>query len=218
MAMIQRGIKAILVSALTLYVGISVIGAGSSMAAEIADLKPGDAAPNFKLMDTEGTAYQLDDMLNEGKTVILEWFNPDCPYVKRYHAGEQPNPSLSEAYAFAAEHGYVWLAINSAAPGKQGHGVERNDRAREEYGISYPVLLDESGKVGRAYGATSTPQLFIISSAGELLYVGGVDDTRTNKDQPRQKYLLDALVSHQAGDTIELNETPHPGCSVKYSD
>jgi len=199
-------------------IGLSGLGSPAANAAEDAAepvaLLP---APAFELTDTMGQTHKLADYLADGQTVVLEWFNPGCPYVKKYHDGENANPSMREAYAFAKQHGVVWLAVNSGAPGMQGHGLEHNREMRAEYGIDYPVLLDESGTVGRAYGATSTPHLFIINPAGEIVYHGGVDDTVTKNDQPSGNYVIAALTQLMAGEAVHPAETAHPGCSVKYA-
>lgn len=135
-----------------------------------ATAKVGEPAPTFSLPDLDGNTISLADFA--GKTVVLEWFNPDCPFVQYAH-GEGPLKS------FAAEQskaGIVWLAINSGAPGKQGTGVERNREAAKQWAIEHPILLDEDGKVGHAYGATSTPHMFVIDGAGKLVYAGGLDN------------------------------------------
>jgi peroxiredoxin len=201
--------------------GLALIPALSSMmdvanAAEIAQLQPGDMAPDFTLKDTAGHTYKLADYVTQGKVVVLEWFNPDCPYVKKYHEGST-NGSLREASAYAAQQGYVWLAINSGAPGKQGYGLERNAQAIKDYGINYPVLLDESGKVGLSYAAQNTPQIFIVKD-GKVVYNGGVDDTKTAEQQPGKKFLLAALKDLAAGKPVAEPSTMHPGCGVKYAD
>jgi peroxiredoxin len=175
----------------------------------------GDKAPDFALRDTQDEEHKLSAYLGQGKPIVLEWFNPGCPFVQKYHAGD--NPALRDALVYATEHDVVWLAVNSGAPGRQGHGVEVNEQARAEFGMGYPVLLDEDGTVGRAYGATNTPQLFIISTDGLLLYNGGVDDTLLADDQASVNFAKKALREHLSGEVIEFSETPHPGCSVKYA-
>ncbi len=181
-------------------------------------LKPGDKAPAFSLQATDGTTHALETYLKQGKTVVVEWFNPDCPWVRRYHDDASGNTSLQEAHTYAAAQGVVWLAINSGALGKQGYGVERNAQARTEYGIDYPVLLDPAGTVGQAYGALTTPTLFIISPKGVVLSVGGVDDTKTNTDKPGANYILTALKQYFSGKPIDPAITPHYGCGVKYAE
>jgi peroxiredoxin len=139
-------------------------------AGEPATAKLGEPAPAFSLQDLEGKTVSLADFA--GKTVVLEWFNPDCPFVKYAH-GEGP---LSTMAAEQTNLGVVWLAINSGAPGKQGHGAERNREAKAEWKLEHPILLDEDGKIGHAYGATSTPHMFVIDGEGKLIYAGGLDN------------------------------------------
>ena len=209
---LQHAVVGIL--ALAVLVGITVLRQ-PAQAAEVVQLKPGVAAPDFTLADTVGVSHSLAKLIDEDQVVVLEWFNPDCPYVKKYHAGN--NDSIREAYAYAKEQGFVWLAINSGAPGKQGYGVERNAKAIMDYGISYPVLLDESGTVGMSYVAQNTPQIFIVKD-GKVVYNGGVDDTKTADQQPGEKFLLAALKDIAAGKPVAKAGTMHPGCSVKYVD
>jgi len=211
-------------AAITAALGVLLVGALMLTAARAQDASPiatvepaAMSAPDFELTDTEGSTHRLSDYLADGKTVVLEWFNPGCPYVRKYHDGEQANPSLREAHAFASEHDVVWLAINSNAPGKQGSGLEINSQARASFGMDYPVLLDESGTVGRAYGATSTPQLFIISPDGQIRYNGGADDTVLAGEQASMNYVINALEQQLAGEPVSPAATPHPGCSVKYA-
>ena len=113
-------------------------------------------------------------LLIQGKTVVLEWFNPGCPFVKRVHLENGPMPAMVKKHV---DGGGVWLAINSGAPGKQGTGMEANQKALKDYGISWPLLLDESGKVGRSYAAVKTPHVYVINGEGTLVYAGGVDST-----------------------------------------
>ncbi|MBN2082539.1 redoxin domain-containing protein [bacterium] len=197
--------------------GISGWGSTAAQAADDSATAAVKPAPAFELMDTQGQTHKLADYLADGKTVVLEWYNPGCPYVKKYHDGASANTSMRDAYQFAHQHGVVWLAVNSGAPGMQGHGLELNQQMRAEYGIEYPVLLDESGTVGQAYGATSTPHLFIINPAGEIVYQGGVDDTVLMADQPSGNYVIAALKQLMAGEAVNPAETAHPGCSVKYA-
>jgi peroxiredoxin len=135
-----------------------------------APAKPGDVAPPFSLPDLDGKQVGLADFA--GKTVVLEWFNPDCPFVKYAHGEGGPLRTMAKQRGDAV----VWLAINSGAPGKQGTGVARNREAMAEYGIEHAILLDESGDVGRAYGATNTPHMFVIDPSGKLAYAGALDN------------------------------------------
>jgi len=173
--------------------------------------KIGEKAPNFKLSDTDGKEHELQKYLDEGKTVVLEWFNPGCPVVKKHH---ESNKTMKETFdEFKAEN-VVWLAINSGAKGKQGHGVSLNAEAKSDWRIEYPVLMDESGKVGKAYGAKTTPHMIIISSEGKLVYNGAIDNRR--KEAGEENYVEMALRQHLAGETVTTTTTQPYGCSVKY--
>ncbi len=178
-----------------------------------AALAPGDEAPGFTLNDTEGNEHSLQAYLDEGFTVVLEWFNPDCPFIKKHHANHQ---TMNETFAAVEEKGVVWLAINSNAPGKQGHGLDRNAKAVKEYKIPFPLLIDEAGEVGRAYGAKTTPHMFIITPDGTIAYNGAIDDNRSADKLGDTNYVAVALATLAEGKTIKTAETPPYGCSVKY--
>jgi len=173
----------------------------------------GEMAPDFTLTDTEGKEHHLADYLKAEKVVVLEWFNPDCPFVKKHHANSR---SMAETYAMAAENDVVWLAINSGGAGMQGAGLDRNKKAREEYEIAYPVLLDESGDVGRMYGAKTTPHMFVIDKTGTLLYAGAIDNVPNPNELGDVNYVKAALGACMAGKPLETAETKSYGCSVKY--
>ena len=179
-----------------------------------AKAKVGEKAPDFKLTDTEGNEHTLSAYLYDEKVVVLEWFNPDCPFVKKHHKNTQ---SMAETYAVAEEAEVVWLAINSGGPGKQGAGLKRNQEAKEEYGIAYPVLLDESGEVGRAYGAKTTPHMFLIDKDGTLLYIGAIDNVPNPTELGDVNYMKKALGECAGGKEVETSETKSYGCSVKYA-
>ncbi|HYF14991.1 MAG TPA: thioredoxin family protein [Phycisphaerales bacterium] len=172
----------------------------------------GQAAPTFTLKDTSGKEHNLSTILAGGdKVVVLEWFNPDCPVVKMHHGENTTFKDLAGKYK---DKPVVFLAINSGAAGKQGAGLERNKKAIGEYGITYPVLLDESGDVGRAYGAKTTPHMFVIGKDGKVAYMGAIDD---KSDKPgKTNYVSKALDELLAGTTVSMPETKPYGCSVKY--
>jgi len=184
----------------------------------------GKRAPEFSLTDTDGQTVSLSSL--RGKTVVLEWFNPDCPFIKHAHT-KGPLKDLPQK---VASDKLVWLNINSNAPGKQGAGVERNKQAKAEYGITHRILLDESGKVGRAYGAIKTPQLFVIDPKGVLVYRGGVDNAPigvVDDQRPHlpghakdklETYLEYALADLAARKPLRLADTPPYGCTVKYAE
>lgn len=177
-------------------------------------LHPGDKAPDFKLKDTEGKEHQLAKYLADGNIVVLEWFNPDCPFSRKHHVANQ---TMTETFRKYKGKKVIWLAINSGAPGKQGAGLDRNIKARKDYKIEYPVLLDETGKVGRAYQAKRTPHMFVIAPDQTLLYMGAIDNSPSPRKLGDVNYVDDALAQYLAGKTIKHAETKAYGCSIKYA-
>lgn len=175
----------------------------------------GKAAPDFTLRDLDGKDVQLSAF--KGKTVVLEWFNPGCPFVEKSHT----LGSLKDAARRHVKDGVVWLAINSAAPGKQGNGVGANRDGVKKYGLEHPVLLDESGKVGKTYGATNTPHLFVIDDKGTLIYRGAVDNSPDGEGGSPTggklvSYVEEAIGAAKLGKAPPVAETKAYGCSVKY--
>jgi peroxiredoxin len=176
----------------------------------------GQPAPDFELTDTTGKTHKLSDYA--GKIVVLEWFNPECPIAKRYHDPEARGYDAAHDMRATFEKlgdDIVWLAINSGAPGNQGAGLEKNQAAIEAFGIPYPVLLDESGDVGRAYQAETTPHMYVITAEGVLAYAGAIDNgnSRANGDE---NYVVEAVAAVRAGRPCDPAQTAPFGCSVKY--
>lgn len=134
--------------------------------------KLGEVAPDFELKDLDGKTVKLSD--HKGKIIVLEWYNPDCPFVKRAHTSGTLK-GLSAKHA--KNEKVVWLSINSSAPGKQGHGIELNKERRKKYGITNPILIDEDGKVGRLYRAARTPEIFILDQKMKVAYHGAQDNS-----------------------------------------
>ena len=196
---------------LQLFLAAALVSAAAFGVASAKEAEVGKAAPDFSLKDTDGNAQTLKQYA--GKVVVLEWFNADCPFVK-YHHGEAQ--TMDKVYAKYSDK-IVWLAINSSAEGKQGFGLERNQTAKKEYGIDYPVLLDSDGKVGKAYGAKSTPHMFVINAEGKVVYKGAIDDDPTIKGLAQVNYVDQALRELLAGGALTVKETKQYGCSVKYA-
>jgi peroxiredoxin len=172
----------------------------------------GQKAPDFSLTDLDGNAVKLSDY--RGKTVVLEWFNADCPFVKKNHT-EGPLKDMAKK---VSAQGVVWLAINSSAPGKQGHGAA-NREGKQRYGLAHPILLDESGEVGHLYGATNTPHMYVVDPAGVLVYRGAIDNAPDG--DPRGDHFINyveaALADVAAGRPVATPEVKAYGCSVKYA-
>jgi peroxiredoxin len=186
-------------------------------AATPGNIQPGTLAPGFTLTATDGTAYTLDEL--RGRTVVLEWLNYDCPYVgKHYGAGNMQ--ALQERYT---ADDVVWLSIVSSAPGEQGYfEAEAMDaRTAEEGGVGTAVLLDTSGEVGRLYGAKTTPQMFVISPEGRVVYNGAIDDQPSANPASLEgatNYLVEAMTALEEGRDADPARTEPYGCSVKYAD
>jgi peroxiredoxin len=178
-------------------------------------IKVGEKAPDFTLTDTDGKKHTLSDYAKAGKIVVLEWFNPDCPFIKKHHTKAT---TMNDLAAEQQKKDVVWLAINSGAPGKQGAGLERNKAAKTEYKMNYPILLDEAGTVGRMYGAKTTPHMFVIAKDGTLIYKGAIDDDKSPDKVGATLYVRTAVNSYAAGEKVEPSETTSYGCSVKYGD
>jgi len=179
-----------------------------------AELAPGDEAPAFTLIDTAGEKHTLQSYLDEGKTVVIEWFNPDCPFIKKHHKTAH---TMDEAFAKVSEQDVVWLAINSSAPGREGAGLERNQKAHQAYEMTFPILMDSDGKVGRAYGAKTTPHMFVVTADGKVAYNGAIDDNSSPKKMGETNYVMAALHGILSGEEIAEPATRPYGCSVKYS-
>ena len=192
--------------------GFLGLGAGSARAAQAV---VGQPAPEFSVTDTQGTSRSLSSM--KGKFVVLEWFNPDCPFVRK-HYDSQNMQTLQRA---ATQRGGVWLSINSSAPKKQGHLTPETANAFVQARAAAPtaVLLDPAGTVGRQYGAKTTPHMFVINPDGVLVYAGAIDSVSSTdpKDIAQAtNYVQRALDEALAGQPVSAAETQSYGCSVKY--
>lgn len=177
--------------------------------------KIGDPAPAFTLTDTDGKTVKLADF--KGKIVVLEWFNPGCPYIHKHHDPEIGNMTFNKLYSEYNSKDVVFLAINSSAKGMEGNGKDVNAKAKGDYKMEYPILLDEDGTVGRAYGARTTPHVFIIATDGTLAYNGAIDNSTDPKKAGDKNYAKVALDELLAGKKVSTSETKPYGCGVKYA-
>lgn len=202
--------RLLLLAALTL--GATVLAA-DALALPAGPAAVGQPAPDFALKDLDGKAVSLKDFA--GKTVVLEWFNPGCPFVKHAH-GEGALKGMAEQQR---ANGVIWLSINSGAPGKEGAGVAANKDAAVKWGIQNPILLDESGAVGKLYGAKTTPHMFVIDAKGTLAYAGGLDNAPMGKPEGGAlvPFLSDAISDVLAGKPVRTPSAKPYGCSVKYA-
>lgn len=175
----------------------------------------GKPAPDFSLTGGDGKTHSLADA--KGKVVVLEWTNPECPYVvKHYSKGD-----MQKLQKEAAEKGVVWYRINSGAPGENGSQTAEEIAAydKEHEVAAAASLLDPKGSVGRSYKAKTTPQMVVINAEGVLVYNGGIDNKRSTKQEDiasSTNYVKQALDEVLAGKAVSQPETQPYGCGVKY--
>ena len=190
---------------------------GCAEAAALAAPAVGSQTPNFQLPDANGKPVSLAQF--KGKTVVLEWNNPGCPYVKKHYQ----SGNMQKTQSAAKKDGVVWLSINSSAPGKQGHMDGAGARAFVAAQKAQPTayLLDPQGIVGKRYGAVTTPHMYIIDKGGKLVYAGGIDDKATADKGDiagARNHVLAALAEMKSGKAVSVATSRPYGCAVKYSD
>jgi peroxiredoxin len=197
---------------LCLVFGILTLSAGAALAgAEV-----GQSAPDFSLPDTNGQTHQLSQY--RGKWVVLEWYQPDCPFVKKHYGSGNMQALQKE---FTAK-GVVWLSIDSSAPGEEGNypADKLNQIATSQGAARTALLLDPEGKVGHDYGAKTTPDMYIINPEGKLVYEGAIDNKPTTvvaDIKTATNYVKVALDSSMTGKSVSQTVTRPYGCSVKYA-
>jgi peroxiredoxin len=181
-----------------------------------AETEIGKTAPNFSLPDTNGKTRTLADL--KGKYVVLEWYQPDCPFVgKHYRSG-----NMQALQAEYTAKGVAWFSIDSSAPGEQGNypAEKLNEIATQDRSGRTALLLDPDGAVGRLYGAKTTPDMYIIDPKGILVYKGAIDNKRSTDladVKTATNYVKGALDAVMAGKPVPMTATRSYGCSVKYA-
>jgi peroxiredoxin len=171
--------------------------------------KVGDPAPEFSLTDTDGKTVKLSDY--KGKIVVIDWVSPACPVCQmHYKAGTVQN--LAKKYS---DKSVVFLGVNSGGAGQPGSGKETNAKAKKDWKAEFPILLDENGKVGHAYGAKTTPHCFVINKEGVLVYNGAIDDGGPS-GIGKVNHVEKAIEQTLKGETVTTAETKPYGCGVKY--
>ena len=193
------------------------VGAGVSESAtagaSVAATSVGSPAPAFTLEDQTGAKVSLADYA--GKIVVLEWINPDCPFVQR-HARANTMKTLAEKYAGA---NVVWLGINSTNASHADFMKPADHLAyNQKTGINYPVLYDETGKIGKSYDAKTTPHMFIVDEQGKIAYNGAIDDDPSGRKAKAERlnYVDGGITSELASKAPDPASTKPYGCSVKY--
>jgi hypothetical protein len=177
----------------------------------------GAPAPDFALPDQDGDIRRLSDF--RGKVVVLEWSNHDCPFVRKHYN----SANMQGLQRLAAERGVAWLTIASSPAGEQGHitGAQAKELTASRNAAPTAVLLDHRSVAARAYQATVTPHMFVISGDGVLRYMGGIDSIRSSRveDVPRaEPFLRDAMLAVAEGRPVTRASTPAYGCAIKYVD
>jgi peroxiredoxin len=193
----------------------AAITAGALIMSSASAAPPGDAAPAFKEVNTAGKEVSLSDF--KGKTVIIEWTNNGCPFVQKHYNSH----NMQKTQAAATADGVIWLSVISSKPGSQGNVTPAEaDKLTNDRGAKPThVLLDPDGSMGRAYGAKTTPHMFVITPGGKIAYNGAIDSIKSNKveDIPKAtNYVTSALAALKTGKSPDPALTVPYGCDVKY--
>lgn len=202
----------------TFLAGLALAGfalAAAPAAAQSA-AKIGAPAPAFEAVDSDGKTRRLSEFA--GKTVILEWTNHDCPYVRKHYS----SATMQTLQKDMAKEGVVWLSVISSPVGEQGHvdGAKANELTKSRDAAPAAVLLDPNSKVARAYGATTTPHMYIIDPKGTLAYMGAIDDKPSAGAaslEGAKSYVRQAVAELKAGKPVSEASTKAYGCAVKYA-
>jgi peroxiredoxin len=179
-------------------------------------IESGIAAPDFNTKDIDGKTQSISQY--KGKIVVLEWNNPNCPFVKKFY---EPG-KMQELQKQAKADGIVWLTINSSANGKEGNltAKEAKENFKAKNLASSAYILDAEGKIGKAYGAASTPTVVIIDKEGKVAYFGAVDDKPSAKSEDiatAKNYITEVTEALKAGKEVTTASTKSYGCGVKYA-
>lgn len=190
-----------------------LITCASSLA--MAEAKIGSPAPDFSVVDATGKTHKLADY--KGKYVVLEWYNKDCPYVRKHYDSK----NMQKIQADMTAKNIVWLSVISSAPGKQGHlaAADAVKNGQKEGSKASAILLDEKGAMGKAYGAKTTPHMYLIDPKGVLRYNGAIDSNDSADPKTiasSENYIVRAVASAEKGEKIAKETSKPYGCSVKY--
>jgi peroxiredoxin len=177
--------------------------------------KSGETSPDFSLTGADGKTYKLSQF--KGKTVVLEWFNKDCPYVRKFYDHKVMQSLQKEQTA----KGVVWLTIVSSAAGKEGAmDAAAATKLITDWGMSpTAILFDAKGEVGKNYGAKTTPHMYIVDKTGKFAYMGAIDDRPSASKKSLEganNYVSAALTSLEKNEPVKTASTTPYGCSVKY--
>ena len=175
----------------------------------------GTVAPDFAVADAAGKTVRLSDF--KGKFVVLEWTNPECPFVRAQYGAETMQALQKEAGA----KDVVWLSINSTNQSSSEYktGAQMSQWMKDKGAAQKDILIDGTSDTGRAYDAKTTPHMFVIDPSGRIVYAGAIDDKRSARESDRKtanNYVRAALNEATAGKPVSVANTTPYGCSVKY--
>lgn len=189
-------------------VAVVLLAAAPALASEAkGEAKVGQPAPAFTLKDESGKQHSLSEY--KGKVVVLEWTNPECPFVQRHYEAK----TMVKTQGALDASKVVWLAVDSTST----HSAASAKAWKQEQGLKYPVLVDTEGTVGRAYGAKHTPEMYVIDEKGVLRYAGAIDDDPHGRNTANAKnYVKTAVDAVLGGKPVPSSSTEAYGCSVKY--
>lgn len=195
---------------------LSIASMALIMPAVAGAVEVGTAAPEIDAVDINGQPFKLSE--HKGKTIVLEWTNPECPFVVKHYDSANMQKVQKEALAMKDVE---WITINSSAVGKQGHldATQAKEWLQTEQAAPTAFITDEKGTIGQAYGAQTTPHMFVIDKEGKLAYAGAIDDNPSPKPEviaTSKNYVLAALKNLEAGQPVETATSQPYGCSVKY--
>ncbi len=198
---------------IAMFAAVTVI-AGASSASSV---EPGKMAPDFTATDTNGKEVKLSAL--KGKIVVLEWNNPECPFVKKHY----DKGDMQALQKDITGKDVVWVSINSGALGKQGAMTadEANALIKEKKASPSHYVLDPSGEIGHLYGAKTTPHMFVIDKDGKIAYMGAIDSIPSADQADVKKadnYITAAVDALSEGKNPAVMQTKPYGCAVKYAD
>lgn len=208
----------LIVSAFAAVAAVAAFPVQAQLATSSAPASVGQVAPPFTAMDIHGKAVKLADF--KGKHVVLEWTNPGCPFVRKHYEQSGNMPATQKS---ATAQGVVWLSINSTTTTHQDHVSPSDFGAwqKRQGAVPTATLMDTDGKVGRLYGARTTPHLYIVDPQGKLVYAGGIDSVASANAadiKTATNYVNQGLGEALNGKPISKAVTRAYGCSVKYAD
>lgn len=204
-------IKRALFAATTVAVGGALIAAGNAEP----QAAVGKAAPDFTLTDYQGNEHTLSSYTDKGHIVVLEWYNPDCPFVKKHY--REDTQTMNKLISAWEGKPVTWLRVNSGHAEHDTADRERNLESFEDFKITGPTLVDATGKVGKMYGAKRTPEMYVIDTNGTLVYHGAIDNDRGARDAGDVNYVEKAVTEVITGQPVSTPTTNAYGCSIKYA-